>query len=80
MLVLKKVFSVLWISVIVMTIGFGIHQMFFDKVDAALFRCKTDFSCGYVGENCSDSIVCMCTNFGIQGQLPRCQFDPSPNQ
>jgi len=80
MRVLKKVFSVLWISVIVMTIGFGIHQMFFDKVDADLFRCKWEYHCTSTQEMCSDSIACQCTNLGYPSGYPRCQIHFEPQQ
>jgi len=40
------------------------YQIFFNQVDADLFRCQWEYRCMYSGEPCGDSLNCECGTMG----------------
>jgi len=56
------------------------YQIFFNQVDASLFRCSDDTNCFASGIDCSGSVTCTCTSLGTNYPA-KCQFGhPAPIQ
>ncbi len=68
------------IVLMVIAVGICTYQLFFNKVEAAMFRCAENYTCNTQNEDCSGSITCECTDFNTGLGNYRCQFDPTPNQ
>jgi len=73
MRIIRIAAGVLCIAIVIFALGFGIYQMWFDKVDAAMFRCSDNPVCDRNGDDCSGSVICTCTDLGT-GFQSKCQF------
>jgi len=79
---MKKEVLVIWGVIILaaLTCALCTYQIFFNKIDAAMFRCNWDQPCSSNGQDCSDSITCQCTDLNSGLGYYKCQIHIVPNQ